>query len=112
SPEGMTFVSTDAHKLVKLTRPDVKAAKAAQFIVPKKALGLLKGTLPESDTGVNVSYNKSNAFFSFDNTKLICRLIDANYPDYNAGRIGFERNRNRAFNAYPRRRSASGRKEG
>ena len=84
SPEGMTFVSTDAHKLVKLTRSDVKAAKAAQFIVPKKALGLLKNALPISDSAVNVSYNKSNAFFTFENTKLICRLIDANFPDYNA----------------------------
>ena len=84
SNEGMTFVSTDAHKLVKLNRSDVKAAKSAQFIVPKKALGLLKGALPASDAPVNVSYNKSNAFFIFDNTKLICRLIDANYPDYNA----------------------------
>ncbi len=84
SPEGMTFVSTDAHKLVKLNRTDVKASKAAQFIVPKKALGLLKTALPLTDSGVNVSYNKSNAFFTFDNTKLICRLIDANYPDYSA----------------------------
>lgn len=84
SPEGMTFVSTDAHKLVRLSRSDVKAAKAAQFIVPKKALGLLKSALPANDSGVNVSYNKSNAFFTFENTKLICRLIDANYPDYNA----------------------------
>ncbi|HRG90166.1 MAG TPA: DNA polymerase III subunit beta [Chitinophagales bacterium] len=84
SPDGMTFVSTDAHKLVKLTRSDVKASKAAQFIVPKKALSLLKAALPGGDSGVNVSYNKSNAFFTFENTKLICRLIDANYPDYNA----------------------------
>lgn len=84
SPDGMTFVATDAHKLVKLNRSDVKASKAAQFIVPKKALGLLKAALPVSDSGVNVSYNKSNAFFTFENTKLICRLIDANYPDYNA----------------------------
>jgi DNA polymerase-3 subunit beta len=84
SQDGMTFVSTDAHKLVKLNRTDVKAAKSAQFIVPKKALSLLKTALPLSDSGVNVSYNKSNAFFTFENTKLICRLIDANYPDYNA----------------------------
>lgn len=84
SPEGMTFVSTDAHKLVRLFRNDIKAVQPAQFIIPKKALGLLKGALPANDSGVNVSYNKSNAFFTFENTKLICRLIDANYPDYNA----------------------------
>ncbi len=84
APEGITFVSTDAHKLVRMSRADVKAANAAQFIVPKKALNLLKSALLSDGSGVNVSYNKSNAFFTFENTKLICRLIDANYPDYNA----------------------------
>lgn len=84
SPEGLTFVSTDAHKLVKLKRNDVRAPKETQFIVPKKALNLMKGAVPNNDTVVNVSYNKSNAFFTFDSTNLICRLIEANYPDYNA----------------------------
>jgi DNA polymerase-3 subunit beta len=84
SPDGVTFVSTDAHKLVKLVRTDVKAAKPAQFILPKKALNLLKGALVDSEAGTNVSYNKSNAFFTFEATKLMCRLIDATYPDYNA----------------------------
>lgn len=84
SPDGLTFVSTDAHKLVKLVREDVKAAKEARFIVPKKALNLLKSSLPANETAVLVSYNKSNAFFEYNDTKLICRLIDANYPDYNA----------------------------
>jgi len=82
--EGTTFVATDAHKLVKLKREDVKSAKAAQFIMPRKALNLLKTALPHSEESVNVAFNKSNAFFNFGETKLICRLIDAQYPDYNA----------------------------
>jgi DNA polymerase-3 subunit beta len=52
--------------------------------VPKKALNLLKSILSNNETEVNIQYNKSNAFFSFENIKLICRLIDAKYPDYNA----------------------------
>jgi len=84
SPEGTTFVATDAHKLVKMKREDVKSPKANQFILPRKALNLLKSTLPHSETSVQVAYNKSNAFFTFENTRLTCRLIDAQYPDYNA----------------------------
>ncbi len=80
---GITFVATDAHKLVKYNQGDVKGANAT-FIVPKKALNLLKAVVPNNDTEVSVQYNKSNAFFSFDNIQLICRLIDAKYPDYNA----------------------------
>lgn len=82
--EGVTFVSTDAHKLVKFHRSDAKSEQASSFIVPKKALNLLKNSLPNEDTNVEVSYNNSNAFFSFDSIKLICRLVDAKYPDYNA----------------------------
>jgi DNA polymerase-3 subunit beta len=62
----------------------VKTAQATSFIVPKKALNLLKAIVPSNDSDVAVQFNKSNAFFSFDNIKLICRLIDAKYPDYNA----------------------------
>jgi DNA polymerase-3 subunit beta len=52
--------------------------------VPKKALNLLKAVVPNNDTEVSIQFNKSNAFFSFENIQLICRLIDAKYPDYNA----------------------------
>ena len=37
STEGLTFVATDAHKLVKYTRSDVTASGTAEFIMPKKA---------------------------------------------------------------------------
>ncbi len=82
--QGTTFVATDAHKLVRYKRSDTKSSKAASFIVPRKALNLLKAALTQDDTQVSISFNSSNAFFKFDNVSLICRLIDAKYPDYNA----------------------------
>ena len=84
TPEGITFVSTDAHKLVRYKRFDTRSNAAASFIVPRKALQLINGSLPGEDTQVKISYNNSNAFFSFGNVNLICRLIDARFPDYNA----------------------------
>lgn len=82
--DSATFVATDAHRLVKYQRTEVKSATPTAFIVPKKALNLLKGGLPNDNTNVSIEYNNSNAFFTFGTTKLICRLIDAKYPDYNA----------------------------
>ena len=84
SPESLTFVATDAHKLVKYQRTDVTASKVAEFIMPKKPLNLLKGILSGSETEVLIEYNESNAKFSFENTILICRLIDGKYPNYEA----------------------------
>ncbi|WP_299361853.1 DNA polymerase III subunit beta [Winogradskyella sp.] len=84
SQDNLTFVATDAHKLVKYTRDDVKATESAEFIMPKKPLNLLKGILAGSDEDVLVEYNESNARFTFDNSVLICRLIDGKYPNYEA----------------------------
>ncbi len=84
STEGLTFVATDAHKLVKYTREDVTASQTAEFIMPKKPLNLLKGILAGNDEDVLVEYNESNAKFTFDNSVLICRLIDGKYPNYEA----------------------------
>ncbi|NNC49028.1 MAG: DNA polymerase III subunit beta [Flaviramulus sp.] len=84
STKGLTFVATDAHKLVKYTREDVSANQVAEFIMPKKPLNLLKGILASSDDNVTIEYNDSNAKFTFDNSELICRLIDGKYPNYEA----------------------------
>lgn len=84
TPEGITFVATDAHRLVRYKRLDAKATKATSFIVPKKALQLLGNAIPAEETQVKISYNSSNAFFNFGHVKLICRLIDARFPDYTA----------------------------
>ncbi len=84
STEGLTFVATDAHKLVKYTREDVQASQVAEFIMPKKPLNLLKGILAASDEAVKIEYNDSNAKFTFENSELICRLIDGKYPNYEA----------------------------
>lgn len=84
SPESLTFVATDAHKLVKYQRADVAASHVAEFIMPKKPLNLLKGILAGAETEVTIEYNDSNAKFSFENTELICRLIDGKYPNYEA----------------------------
>ncbi|WP_412984664.1 DNA polymerase III subunit beta [Pontimicrobium sp. IMCC45349] len=84
STENLTFVATDAHKLVKYTRDDVAASETAEFIMPKKPLNLLKGILAGKEDEVTIEYNDSNAKFSFDNSVLICRLIDGKYPNYEA----------------------------
>jgi len=84
STESLTFVATDAHKLVKYTRTDVVADEVAEFIMPKKPLNILKGILGNLDTEVTIEYNDSNATFVFNDIVLQCRLIDGKYPNYEA----------------------------
>lgn len=81
---GLTFVATDAHKLVRYTRKDAKTKKSADLILPKKPLNLLKSLLTNSDEKIKFEYNDANAFFKFSNIELVCRLIDGKYPNYDA----------------------------
>lgn len=82
--DSLTFVATDAHKLVKYSRTDLTAENPANFIMPKKPLNLLKSILAGSEEEVVIEYNDSNAKFLFGSTELICRLIDGKYPNYEA----------------------------
>lgn len=84
STTGLTFVATDAHKLVKYQRNDLTALQDSQFIMPKKPLNVLKGVLVGLDGEVKIEYNESNATFTFENYVLSCRLIDGKYPNYEA----------------------------
>jgi DNA polymerase III subunit beta len=84
SPDDITFVATDAHKLVKYKRSDAKSNESASFILPKKPLTLLKNILGGQEMPVRIEYNRTNAFFSFQNVHLVCRLIDGKYPNYDA----------------------------
>lgn len=82
--DNAVFVATDANRLVKVERVDVKPGLETSFILPKKALNLLKSNLPQDDSATQVDFNESNAFFTFGDVSLICRLIDERYPDYQA----------------------------
>lgn len=82
SPDDLTFVATDAHKLVRYRRSDVVAPESASFILHKKPLNQLKGLLAKGSDDVLVEYNDKNAHFSIGNVRLICRLIEGRYPDY------------------------------
>jgi DNA polymerase-3 subunit beta len=77
-----TFVATDGHRLVRYRRADVTSENGSSIIIPRKALNLLKATLPSENTEVSLNFNMSNAFFKFGNIKMICRLIDERFPDY------------------------------
>ncbi len=77
------FVATDAHKLVRYAFSGLDSDISTSFILPKKSLTLLKSALPQNGS-IDVSFNKSNAFFSFEDHELVCRLIDAQYPNYKA----------------------------
>ncbi len=84
TPDYMSFVASDAHKLVRYRRTDAKAEFESSFILPKKPAGLLKNLLPKEEFDVKIEFDDKNAHFTLSSYKLICRLVEGNYPSYNS----------------------------
>jgi DNA polymerase-3 subunit beta len=84
SPDYVSFVASDAHKLVRYRRMDAKAEFESSFILPKKPASLLRNLLPKEEFDVKLEFDDKNAFFTLSNYKLICRLVEGNYPSYNS----------------------------
>lgn len=77
---ALEFVSTDAHKLARVRLKSDAEVEEGHFIIPKKGLNAMKDVRGD----LVITYNKSNVFFQTEDIQVICRLIDARYPDYNA----------------------------
>ena len=84
SPDDLTFVSSDAHKLVRYKRTDAKSEESSTFILPKKPAGVLKNVLPKVENDVLLEFDDKNAFFNLGDYRLVCRLVEGNYPSYNS----------------------------
>lgn len=86
TPENTTFVATDAHKLVRYRRTDIHSDNPTSFILPRKPITMLRNILAaqKEEMDVTVEYNNTNAFFTFENFYIICRLVDGKYPNYDA----------------------------
>lgn len=84
SPENLTFVASDSHKLVRYQRSDATTEFTSSFILPKKPASFLKSVLVKEDGDVVIEFDDKNAFFQMENHRLVCRLVEGNYPSYNA----------------------------
>lgn len=83
-PKLLTFVATDAHKLVKYTAESDNESVTASFILPKKPANVLRSVLIKEDDAIDIAFDNKNVVFKLSNHTIICRLIEGNYPNYNA----------------------------
>ncbi|MBF1079729.1 MAG: DNA polymerase III subunit beta [Prevotellaceae bacterium] len=80
----LAFVASGGHKLVRCRDYAIKSETPAAFILPKKPAMLLKNVLDKDSGDVVIKFNSSSAEIQFAEGKLSCRLIEGNYPNYNA----------------------------
>ena len=81
SSSNINFVATDAHKLIR-HKINKNSDETTSFILPKKPLNIIKNIFSESSEDIEISYDKSNAIFSFKDLVIYCRLVEGSYPNY------------------------------
>lgn len=80
--DGITFVSTDAQKMVKCKDNNIKSKSECSYIIPKKPLNLIRNAMGNGK--VKVEYNATNVVFTSGSVTIVSRLIDGKYPNYDA----------------------------
>ncbi len=81
--ESVTFVATDAHKLVKYTAK-VENSFTSSFILPKRPANLLKNLLLKEADNIEITFDSKCVVVKLVSYTMVCRLIEGNYPNYNA----------------------------
>lgn len=84
TPEGLTFVGSDGHKLVRFINKAVKCEGRSSFIFPKKPANLLKALLPRETGEVEIRFDEDQAYIVLQDYTLLCRFTEGRYPNYNS----------------------------
>src|SRR5947207_2936031 len=74
---------TDGHRLVKITNPDLKTDTERDVIVPAKAVNLVAKSFNDTDD-IAISFSATQIEFKNNETSILSRLIDEQYPNYEA----------------------------
>lgn len=82
-PDNLTYVATDAHKLVRLISQTANETEEASFVLPKKPANILRNVIVKENNDVEISFDKKNIIFKLSEYLMICRQIEARFPNYN-----------------------------
>jgi DNA polymerase-3 subunit beta len=79
----LRIAATDRYRLAERTASLLEPVKATkEVIVPARTVSELYKILNSGRGAVEIYFSESQVMFKFDETELISRLIDGQYPDY------------------------------
>jgi DNA polymerase-3 subunit beta len=82
--DSITFVASDAHKLVRYKLSNISADNDCSFILPKKPANYIRGLLVKDEFPVSLNFNDKHAIFTSPRFNMACRLIEGVFPAYNS----------------------------
>lgn len=63
---------------------ELQTGITSSFILAKKPANLLRNILGKGDDMIEIEFDNKNVIFNMAKHTLVCRLIEGNYPNYNA----------------------------
>ncbi len=76
-------VATDGHRLAQYDVPLPQGAEDIMgIIIPKKTIFELRKVLEDANGDVNISLNENKIKFTFNDLKIVSKVIDGTFPDY------------------------------
>ena len=83
SIQFLRAVATDGHRLAQYDIPLPQGADdITGIIIPKKTIYELRKVLDDANGDVSVSLNENKIKFSFNDLKVVSKVIDGTFPDY------------------------------
>ena len=83
SIQFLRAVATDGHRLAQYDIPLPQGAEdITGIIIPKKTIYELRKVLDDANGDVSVSLNENKIKFSFNDLKIVSKVIDGTFPDY------------------------------
>ena len=83
SIQFLRAVATDGHRLAQYDIPLPQGAEdITGIIIPKKTIYELRKVLDDANGDVSVSLNENKIKFSFNELKVVSKVIDGTFPDY------------------------------
>lgn len=83
--DGITFVASDSHKLVRYRKLKVAPGIERSFILPTKPATVLSSVLDRNVLDpVQITVDDNSATFETGDLTLTCRFVNGRYPKYNS----------------------------
>ena len=83
SIQFLRAVATDGHRLAQYDIPLPQGAEEITgVIIPKKTIFELRKVLDDANGDVSISLNENKIKFTFNDLKIISKVIDGTFPDY------------------------------
>ena len=83
SIQFLRAVATDGHRLAQYDIPLPQGAEdITGIIIPKKTIFELRKVLDDANGDVSISLNENKIKFTFNDLKIISKVIDGTFPDY------------------------------